>query len=99
MDNSVWITSKRVRSVSMTKVTRRLGRKPTLRLAPSWVATTRSGSERSGNPSDSLSSNWRCFSTGSALMPTRCAPTAANSAARSRKWQLSLVQPYVMAAG
>ena len=35
----------------------------------------------------------------SALMPTGWAPTAANSPARSRKWQLSFVQPYVMAAG
>src|SRR6476659_2599622 len=33
------------------------------------------------------------------LIPTRWAPTAANSAARSRKWQVSLVQPAVIAAG
>ena len=32
-------------------------------------------------------------------MPIRWAPTAANSAPKSRKWQLSLVQPEVMAAG
>ena len=38
-----------------------------------------------GKPSDSFSSNCFCLTTGSALMPIRCAPTAANSAERSRK--------------
>jgi hypothetical protein len=46
-----------------------------------------------------LSANFACFSTGSVLMPTRLAPTAANSDARSRKWQASFVQPGVIAAG
>ena len=39
------------------------------------------------------------LSTVSALIPTRVAPTAANSEARSRKWQASFVHPGVMAAG
>ena len=38
-------------------------------------------------------------STGSVLIPTRVAPTAANSAARSRKWQASAVHTGVNAAG
>ena len=46
-----------------------------------------------GVAEDSFSSNCFCLSTESALMPIRWAPTAANSAPRSRKWQLSLVQP------
>ena len=93
IETSLWITSSSVRSVSMTKVTRLVLSGPKLRLAPSCAATVRSGSESSGMPSDSFSSNCFCLATGSALMPTGCAPTAANSALRSRKWQLSLVQP------
>ena len=46
-----------------------------------------------GTRSECLSENCFCFSTGSALMPTGWAPTASNSAVRSRKWQLSRVQP------
>ena len=45
------------------------------------------------------SENRACLSTGSVLIPTREAPTAANSAARSRKWQASFVHPGVLSLG
>ena len=46
-------------------------------------------------------SRWSFIGAGapSALLPTRPAPTAANSPARSRKWHASFVQPGVIAAG
>ena len=74
METSEWMTSRTVRSVSMTKVIRLTLRKLTLRFTPSWAATARSGSDRSGKPSDSFSSNCFCLSTVSALMPTGWAP-------------------------
>ena len=64
-----------------------------LRRTPNAVATAPSGSERSGKSNECFSEKRFCFSTWSALIPTRVAPTASNSAFISRKWQLSTVHP------
>ena len=77
-------TPSTVRSVSITKVARLLGRGPK-RLTPNCRAMSLSGSESKAKPSPFFSSKACCRSTGSALIPTRLAPSSLNSASRSRK--------------
>ena len=70
----------------MTKVARLVGESlVNRRRTPNWVATAPSGSDSNGKSKECLSENRFCFSTWSALMPTRWAPTASNSAFMSRK--------------
>ena len=86
------------RSAPITNVARLFMSGPG-RLTPNCAATERSASDSSGYPRPCFWSNAACLSTLSAEMPTRCAPTSANSPARSRKWHDSFVQPVVMAFG
>ena len=95
MSDSLQIARTIRRWGSITKVVRFGGSGPK-RLTPNRRATFPPRSDSSGKPSVCFSSNFLCRFTESAQTPTLEALSSANSAFKSRKVQLTWVQPTVL---